>query len=385
MRKNLSLLNLITVLSIVVFISACSSDGEERPEYLDSYALEGLEIPPRLTRPNVQDELKIPEPSVKALALLKEREQVEGTVAPLFKGLTLKSEQGIYWLEIEQDADELWPLLKQFLAHEGIKIERDEPLLGFMETEWLNEYEPERDQAFYQRWLKAFSPDLVDKFRIRVERVPGKKLSRIFVSHRGLEIALAEDGHNIWQQRKAEPMLEREILYRMVMYTGLKQAAVDDVFASYLPYQARIRTIEGSHSGYEIVGEQAYVWQRVIHGIDRLGASIKSQDQQTGSIEVLVSAYERDAVPDVAKQSGKAAPSKAVDEDIYDMPEDNPDEQETAIEMLELDENQQPVKVFVQLKPVENSVQIYFSQTEGADIKSPLAVLFRDDLVTILK
>ena len=379
MTKFFNVLSPLAAVSLFVFVAGCSSDGEERPEYLDSYSLEGLEIPPQLTRPNVKDELQLPEPSAKAMELLNEREQAEGTIAPIFKGLALKSSQGMHWLEIEQDADELWPLLKRFLAYEGIKIERDEPLLGFLETEWLKEYEPEREKAFYERWIKTISPDFVDKFRIRLERQPGQKLTRVYVSHRGLEIALAEDGNSRWQQRDPQPMLEREILYRMVLYTGLEKARVDDMFGAYQSYQERLRSIAGSHSGYEIIGNKNLVWPRLIQALDRTGVEIARQDEGQGQIEVVVSDYSEDMLPEASK------PKIVIDEYEYGKEQENPDEREVALAALETEDARQPVRVFLSIKAAGHSTQVYFTEQDGADIDSPLAVLFRDNVVNLLK
>ena len=84
-------MNRIILLAVaLLFLNACSSDGDERPTYLDSQSLKALEIPPQLTRPNNTEELQIPVPSAKALAALQSRGDVEGTVAPQFIGLTVR-------------------------------------------------------------------------------------------------------------------------------------------------------------------------------------------------------------------------------------------------------------------------------------------------------
>ena len=271
-----------------MFIAACSSDGEQRPEYMDSYSIKGLEIPPQLTSPDNSKEMLIPEPSAEALKLLQGNEEFSatGTVSPAFKGLELKTEQGIYWLEVKENADTLWPLMHQFWVHEGIKIVRNEPLLGFMETEWIKEFDVDRDKSFFQTVLNKLSPDIMDKFRLRIERVNGTDTSRIFITHRGLELMVHDDTSR-WQLRDSDPLLEREILQRLVLFSGVTKLQAEKIFDGYTPYQTRIRPMEGDDS-YEIVGKQEFVWNRVLIALDRIGVEVSGEDKMQGTIDVRV-------------------------------------------------------------------------------------------------
>ena len=162
------------------------------------------------------------------------------------------------------------------------------------------------------------------------------------------------------------------------------ESEVDDVFAGYLPYQVRIRPIEGSHSGFELVGEKEIAWSRVIHGLDRMGVDIQSRDKQNGQIEVLVSRESKAIVAETAERVLKPV-SKPIDEEIYDMPEDNVDERQAAIESIEIDDDVKPVRVFLKLQASGYASHIYFSEADGQDIKTPLAILFRENLVKLLK
>ena len=272
----------------VVLLGACSSDGDERPAYLDSHSLKSLEIPPQLTRPNNSEELKIPEPSAKALASLQTSGAVEGMVAPQFKGLVLKSDQGIYWLEVDQDADNLWVVLRDFWAHEGIDLDRDEPLLGLMETQWIKEYQvkADREAGFFKRVLSRFSPDIVDKFRFRVERA-GKQ-SRIFVSHRGMQITVSGETSR-WTQRVSDPALEKEILYRLSLFAGLSGQKADDLFLAYTPYQPRMKVVAGSENSFEITGRHELVWRRLQQAVNQLGATVVDAQETSGSMVIEIS------------------------------------------------------------------------------------------------
>ena len=358
------------VLSCVVFIAACSSDGEERPEYLDSYSLRGLEVPPTLTQPDTSRELVLPEPSAEALQMLQQRQDasVKGAIAPMFQGIELKSSESLYWLEVQADADTLWPRLVDFWAHEGIKLERNRPMLGFMETEWVKEYDPRASDSFLANMFSKLSPDRLDKFRLRVERVNGAAASKIFISHRGLEVQVHNEGGTSWRQRATDPELEREMLYRLALYAGLSELEADAVFSAYTGYQSRIRPLKGDDL-FEITGRPEYVWQRVMQALDRIGVEVTRQDRQQGEIEVVVS---------------------NVSEKLVRPSEDELDESSWLVRLFtggpgdeEIEEGQ--VTIDIKLQPQDNSSQMQLTHAGEALPVIGLAARFEEALVKLLK
>lgn len=352
------------VLLMAVMISACSSDGEERPEYMDSYSVKALEIPPRLTQLENRQELEIPQPSIKAMQLLDQQEGVEGSVAPLFEGIKLQSQHGVYWLEIQESAEQLWPVLQDFLAHEGIKLYRSEPMLGFMETEWVKEYRSKTEGGFFSNLFNSLSPDVLDKFRIRVERVSGKKLSKVYVSHRGMEKAGFEEDIR-WRQRNPEPMLERELLYRLALYAGLNKRQADEIFAEYQPYQARIRILDADAARYEIVGSSDFVWNRLLHTLDRLGVEITQQDQKKGLIQFTVGEIPKELVAEkdeIAESSWLMNMFKGKNADATDS-----------------------VKLSMSVQASGNVTRMLLQHADGQAITSGLSAQFKDSLVKLLQ
>ncbi|MCW8956130.1 MAG: outer membrane protein assembly factor BamC [Gammaproteobacteria bacterium] len=355
----------------LLVLVACSSDGEERPEYLDSHTLNGLKIPPRLTKPDTRAELKIPEPSAKALEQLKTQENAKGTVAPAFNKVEFKSDNGLFWVEIHESADNLWTNLRDFWAHEGIKLARDEPLLGIMETEWLNEFKASNLKGESNSWFSSLlSPDVKDRFRMRVERTQRDDLSRIYVSHRGLEIAVnTSDSSTVWMHRQPDQVLEQEILLRLVLFTGLSKAKAVDMFDSYQAYHPRIRQLSEDKSRYAIIGRKDFVWHRLVQALDRLGVEIKQKDQKLGRLDVLVGEL-------------KNAPIKA--EEVDEIAESS-----WLMSMLsgsdeKLNEKGQ-VEVSLQLQASSRETVMELKQSNNKPVIGGLAGKFRDNLVRLLK
>ncbi len=353
-----------------IVITACSSDGEERPEYLDSYSVKALEVPPTLTSPDTSQQLDIPEPSEKAMQMLKQRESTAGggVVAPEFKGIRLQSDQNMHWLEVDEDADKLWPRLKAFWAQEGIELVRSEPLLAYMETEWIREFQVDKDESVLLTMFKKLSPDRMDKFRMRLVRVADGKSTRIFISHQGLEVFVGDDVSS-WRERTSDPDLEYEMLRRLALYAGLGKTKVDAMFTDYIkPFQPRVRPLSGDDE-FELIGDVDLVWQRVLHALDELGVKVLGTDRQQGTIDVLVS----------------NVPKKLVKEDDDELNESSwlvrlftggPGDEE-----LETGE----VTINMTLQPMDNTSRLTLRHAGEALPNIGLAARFEEALVKLLK
>lgn len=281
---------LVAMLSIGLFVSlsGCSSDGEERPEYLDTMSVKGLEVPPKLSSPDTSGALTLPEPSAKAQKAFVGKKGSSSVIAPSFKGMALKNDSRLYWLEIDLPAKELWPVLPGFLAAEGIEVERVEKLMGFVDTRWMDEYQiTYADEESGSSWFSGFSPDYKDKFRLRVEPVSKGQKSRLYVAHRGMQIVVTDDVSE-WAQRETEPFLEREILYRFMLYSGASKHTATNLLAGYNSYQSRVLATKGDLSSFVVQGEKNSVWKRLNVAMDRLGVDIVKADKKKRRLKVLV-------------------------------------------------------------------------------------------------
>ncbi len=367
----------LMTLGLSVLITACSSDGEERPEYLDAGSVNSLEIPPRLTSPDTRGAMRLPEPSAEAKA--KFSVDASDPIAPEFEGMRLENEEGVYFLEIDSPVSEVWASLPEFLASEGIEVERVEKLMGFVDTRWMDEYQVSFAGQEGGSWFKAFSPDYKDKFRIRVEPAgDGKDKTRLYVAHRGMQIVVVEDGTK-WQQRQSEAILEREILYRFMLYSGAEKQTATAMLANYKSYQPRAKENKQA-SSFTVQGEPSAVWLRMRMAMDRLGVELLQADESRGEMLVKVGQLKDVKVVSEEESSwfGRLFSGKdiVVDEDDgYETPEYK--KQPVA------KENQITLKVKQQVS--ETSSVITASYEDGRLIKQGLALDFRNALFEQLK
>jgi outer membrane protein assembly factor BamC len=295
MLSRLSLL-----LLSVIALAACSSGGDERPEYQGAQYYKSLEIPPDLTLNKTDKELAIPEPSKSALTEYQRASKLDEAVLPEFKGIRLKSDCGLYWLEVDATPDTLWPKLEAFWEHEGIRLLQDEPLLGFMETEWSNRLVVDPDAGFLTRMFNRMEPDQLDRFRLRVETSADRKHTRIYVSHAGMERFVEggdDDSRVIWRRRPSDPDLEREIIGRLVLFAGLSENQMESLLKNYHPYQSYVHyaesavhddidqsSIENQVAELTMTGSMDFVWQRTLRALDRLSLTDIKADRAAGTI-----------------------------------------------------------------------------------------------------
>jgi len=269
----------------VFVINGCSSNGEERPEYLDAATTTQLEIPPRLTQPDTQGALRLPQPSEKALAAANGKNAE--ALAPTFEGIELKHAEQLYWLEIDYPLAQVWASLREFLAAEGIDVQRADRALGFVDTVWMNEYPVsygEEDSG--KSWFAGFSPDYRDKFRLRVEAI-NEQQTRLFVSHRGLQVMVVNEGTK-WVQRESEAILERELMYRYALYAGATRVQATELLADYQSYQPRVKENTDNPARFEVKGSADIVWLRLRTAMDRLGVDIVEMDNESRSLLLSV-------------------------------------------------------------------------------------------------
>ena len=384
---NLNLPSHLLVLmfsGFLVTLSACSSDGETRPDYLDATTIKGLEIPPKLTQPDTRGAMRLPEPSEKAkLAFDK---QQNNAIAPVFKGISLKHDSQLYWLEIDSSIDKVWSSLPAFLASEGIAIERVEKLQGFIDTQWMNEYQITYAEATQtSSWFKGFSPDYKDKFRLRVEAVEGEDKTRLYVSHRGMQIVVKNEATQ-WEQRASETLLEREIMYRYALYSGASVSNATDLLAGYQSYQPRVSLNKDNPDEFNVQGDRATVWLRLKIAIDRLGAEIIKVDEQAGKIEILVGAI-TEASSELNQEGswfgGFFGRDIVVDDedDGYRATEPAKPEVEAKSDVAAKDR----IKLSVQQIASEYSSTIKLRNGDGSKTESAIALEFRNALVKQLR
>lgn len=321
MRSGFIKINVLVLAALI----AAGCGKNERPEYQGADYYKSLELPPDLNLEKSSAEMEIPEPTVSALEDFQSRHKLNKAVAPEFKGIRLKNDGSMYFLEVDAAPEVVWPKIEAFWEHEGIRLLQNRPMLGFMQTDWTTQLQIREDANYLTRLFSKIEPDFRDKFRLRVEPAADRTKTHIFVAHYGIEVFVEydEDGSSQtqWRGRKSDIELEREVLSRMTLFAGLSENQAESLLLDYKPMQSYVTYREtfraddidppsqgGMDSGKIAVlsmkGSMDFVWYRTIRALDRLEMEDISLDKKHGKISFTTPAYDGQPAGDESAESG---------------------------------------------------------------------------------
>jgi len=292
-------------LALVSLLTACSTLDNtisgDKVEYRNAKARAApLEIPPDLTQLAVDPRYAPQAGSISAAAL-----QAPGVAASAPASTPLLAAQNVGEFRIERDGnarwlttpltpEQLWPQLQEFWKERGLALEKDQADLGVMETEWAeNRAKLPNDlvrNAIGRVFDSLYSTGQLDKYRTRVERTA--RGADIYISHRGLEEVYNSQSKDTtsWQGRAGDPLLENEMLSRLMIKLGVKgeeaKAAVAASTASapnVLAAPARARVLTDRPAATLQVDESFdRAWRRVGLALDRSGFTVEDRDRAQG-------------------------------------------------------------------------------------------------------
>ncbi len=277
------------VLTLLLTLLGCSSGSDL--EYLDARSSAQLEIPPDLTRTAVNEKFEIPDNFSDGTGETINKIPVLAQVDTL----KLEGSEDFYWLSVEGPVDNLYQLIKVFWASEGYTLEKDDPVIGIMQTDWiLKEEGTSKDDEGFLDSLFA-SDDLSasqDQFRTRLARDAGTDQTRIYISHRGTRYIhvtdsrqTEDDDPNNWGFRPSEPEFEVEMLSRLMIYLGMQRSEIDQQLADIKLFEPRasMHIDNSENETYLLVKSvQLQTWNRLMHELDRLDLEIVSADPSSG-------------------------------------------------------------------------------------------------------
>jgi outer membrane protein assembly factor BamC len=283
------------VICVSMSMSACGLfGGDKRPVYQGAEYYKNLEVPPDLTEPDTSDQLRVPDASEEALQRFRDNNKLETVVTPKFDGVRMVNYAGNSWVEIDNNADYVWSRLKEFWQNEGIEIVEDRPLLGFMETDWVERLGPE--QGFFSSIFQKFEPDQKDKFRVRVERFDNDKKTRLYIAHSRIErVVRGEYGDEfVWQTLPSDIEAEREILSRMALFAGLTGEQSLALLENYRPYASLVKIDRTNSTALTMTGSKDFVWRRAMRALDRMRMQDIREDKSVSTIYFTADALSKD-------------------------------------------------------------------------------------------
>lgn len=265
-------------------------------------ASENLEIPPDLTAGSFDDALDIPVGDRPATFSeyaggREQRQQVasRGDVLPEVQNVDLKRRGNERWLEVQAAPQVVWPRIITFWREQGILLTEQNPTLGVMRTDWLdNRAEIRKD--FVTRMVSKvaegiYSTSTRDQYSLRIEDGVKPGTTDIRLTHRGMAERLVTDGigdssRTIWEPSGSDSEKEAEMLRRLMVYLGASQsraAGAGTEISAGQPVGSNSRlTVEGGVPIILIPQELRSAWRLTGTALDRAGFAVEDRDQTQG-------------------------------------------------------------------------------------------------------
>jgi outer membrane protein assembly factor BamC len=306
MRRRKAGLGILCVLAGVT-LGACSwfpkIDLDKKIDYKSGSAqLPPLEVPPDLTRPGTDERYAVPDVTPRSTATFseysRERTGQRGNpnapvVLPQLDNAKIERDATQRWLVVKGQPEHVWQTVKDFWLEIGFTVNLEIPEAGVMETDW-GENRAQVDAGvirnFFSRMLDfAYSTSERDKFRTRLERGTQPGTTEIYVSHRGMEEVYssqpsADQAYTRWQPRPPDPVLEAQMLGRLMLRFGADTPRAQAQLAAKptIPLRATLAKGDGGERTLALEDQFDRAWRRVGLALDRVGFTVEDRDRSKG-------------------------------------------------------------------------------------------------------
>ncbi len=293
---------LIVAAAAVLALSGCKTTLFEgkKIDYKSASKTKPLEVPPDLTQPNVDERYVVPDVNTGGSATYSDyaRERAatppgsqpaaEG-VLPSAEDVRIERSGNQRWIVARGEPAQLWPTVKDFWQENGFIIAQENPTAGTMETDWAEDRAKIPQDGIRSVLGKVmdgmYSTPERDKFRTRLEPGSQPGTTDIFISHRGMYEIFVEEGkeRTVWQPRPADPTLEAEMLRRLMVKLGVKEAKAKTEVAT-APTVERAKLVRGADgtAQLELDDDVDRAWRRVGLALDRVGFTVEDRDRSQG-------------------------------------------------------------------------------------------------------
>jgi outer membrane protein assembly factor BamC len=243
----------ITAVVIIALLAGCSVVDKRKEAYKDAELLQPLEVPPDLLSIDASDDLSAAVAPIDGSVTLSEfnKAQAEATqpqvaaakAAPqgapaVHVGLPLASEDvtvardgNDYWIIVPGQPEAWWGHIKNFWQNREVGMEKENPALGLMQTEWIEDKSKVPVSSIFDKAFSALrSTNLRDQYVVRMEPALSGNATEIHLIHRGMQ-HVAVDDQLRWLPRERDVELEIETLKKLALYIGLGEDKTEQLLA----------------------------------------------------------------------------------------------------------------------------------------------------------
>jgi outer membrane protein assembly factor BamC len=290
------MLRVVVVLTLLINLMACSSEPEWKGIYSEGSPQKKstkLEVPPDLSEPDSNEVLALPniagtDSTYLAYTNSGLSENTGVKVADAKPtGIKVIRDGASQWLEINTNAEKLWPQLKIFFNGVGFEIKSEDKALGVMDTNWLESRAALPTNWFSKILNRISSTGLRDKYRARLEKTDNPEITLLFITHQGLKEHAADtsSGEALklwWETRSSDPELEAEMYQRFLIFSDVSKADSMKLVKNSIAKE-RTQIIDKDETKMLQVGEAFdRTWRRVGIALDRIGLFVEDRNRSNG-------------------------------------------------------------------------------------------------------
>lgn len=288
----------ITVLTLMACaLAACSSTGDEQKNkefYYKAAAVKvrPLEVPPDLSTPASNDRYAIPgsnEEGVRYSDFSRGGAKAGSDVLPEARNVRLVRNGNQRWLEVNDKAENIWPLVKAFWQENGLTIKTDNPQAGIIETEWAENRAKVPNEGM-RKVLGGvldglYSSGERDQYHTRLERSKDGRATEITIKHNGLQEVLdpAQTGYK-WLSRPSDPELEATMLQLLMTRLAGGTAAAAGVRSPATAPAVAVKLNTLADGSKSILLNEPFdkSWRKVSLALEQAGLALEDKDRSKG-------------------------------------------------------------------------------------------------------
>ena len=288
----MNLNNRVLLVLLLISLAACGS-ASSNLQYLNSRVVQELELPPDLTQADINADFELPAVFTGTDGDFEDRNKIP--VLANVKSIRLEGQSDFYWLSVEEPVSNLYRIIKDFWASEGYTLIMDEPIIGIMQTDWvfIKEGKRQKSLSFMDRPVSANLLAVSQhQFKTRIARDDETGRVKVYISHRGSEYVkkvITDKNYNrsggSFQFIPPDSELEVEMLSRLMIYLGLRQASVDLQLEKIKLFEPRASLHAYSSEGesYLLIRDVfSIAWNKILHQLDRMDLEVVEFDTSFG-------------------------------------------------------------------------------------------------------
>lgn len=274
-------------------LAACSSTTENEKNKLFDYKsaaikVRSLEVPPDLTSVPGNDRYGIPgstEEGVRYSDFSRGKLNGAGNDAlPESRTVRMVRDGKQRWLEVNDKAENIWPLIKAFWQENGLTIKTDNLQAGIIETEWVENRAKTPNEGLRYVLGGAFDdlylPRERDQYHTRLERRKDGKITEITIQHSGMQEA---QNSNKWQTRTSDSALEATMLQLLMAKLAPVAAAAPGVqAAATAPAAVKLQTLADGSKSILLNEPFDKSWRKVSLALEQAGIALEDKDRSKG-------------------------------------------------------------------------------------------------------